>query len=71
MKKIFFLAMMLTMGLSAKAADCQDGPYGLQINGTKVVDAPKFGDPDMQGRVQYKAACVELAAGDISSAETA
>lgn len=65
MKKIIFLAMMLTMGMAAKAADCQDGPYGLQINGTKVVDAPKYGDPDYQGRVQYKASCVELAAGDI------
>ena len=47
------------------AADCADGPYGLQINGTKVVDAPKFGDPDAQGRVQYKAACVELKNGDV------
>lgn len=65
MKKIIFLAMMLTMGMAAKAADCQDGPYGLQINGTKVVDAPKYGDPDYQGRVQYKASCVELAAGDV------
>lgn len=65
MKKIFFLAMMLTIGLAAKAADCQDGPYGLQINGTKVVDAPKFGEPDIQGRIQYKAGCVELAAGDV------
>ena len=46
-------------------AECQDGPYGLQINGSKVVDAPKFGDPDAQGRVQYKASCVELAAGDV------
>ena len=64
MKKIFFLAMMLTMGLAAKA-QCQDGPYGLQINGTTVVDAPKFGDPDSDGRVQYKAGCVELKAGDV------
>jgi len=63
MKKILLFAVMLTMGLAAKA-ECQDGPYGLQINGSKVVDAPKFGDPDSQGRVQYKASCVELAAGD-------
>ena len=63
MKKILLLALMLTMGMVAKA-QCQDGPYGLQINGTTVVDAPKFGDPDYQGRVQYKAACVELAVGD-------
>lgn len=59
--------MMAAMMVSVlmQAADCQDGPYGLQINGTKVVDAPKYGDPDYQGRVQYKASCVELAAGDV------
>lgn len=63
MKKIFLFAMMLTMGLAAHA-QCQDGPYGLKINGTRVVDAPKFGEPDQQGRVQYKASCVALQAGD-------
>ena len=59
--------MMAAMIVSVlmQAAECQDGPYGLQINGSKVVDAPKYGDPDYQGRVQYKASCVELAAGDI------
>ena len=59
--------MMAAMMVSVlmQAAECQDGPYGLQINGTKVVDAPKYGDPDYQGRVQYKASCVELAAGDV------
>lgn len=45
--------------------DCQDGPYGLEINGTDIVNAPMFGEPDAQGRVQYKAACVELKANDI------
>ena len=64
MKKILLFAALLTLSLAAKA-ECQDGPYGLQINGSKVVDAPKFGEPDAQGRVQYKASCVELAAGDI------
>lgn len=64
MKKFFTLALVLTMGLVAKA-ECQDGPYGLQINGTKVVDAPKFGEPDAQGRAQYKAACVDLKSGDV------
>jgi hypothetical protein len=64
MKKIFALVALLTMGMVAAHAECQDGPYGLKINGSKVVDAPKFGDPDAQGRVQYKASCVELAAGD-------
>ena len=64
MKKIFTFVAMLAMGLAAYA-ECQDGPYGLQINGSQVVDAPKFGDPDMQGRVQYKASCVELKSGDV------
>lgn len=45
--------------------DCQDGPYGLQINGTTVVDAPLYGDPDYEGRKQYMASCVELEAGDV------
>ena len=43
---------------------CQDGPYGIQINGTTVIDAPSFGEPDAQGRAQYKASCVDLAVGD-------
>ena len=63
MKKIFaFLCVALCATMLYAA--CEDGPYGVQINGTTVVDAPKFGDPDYQGRVQYKAACVELAVGD-------
>lgn len=64
MKKLFLFVAMLTMGMVAKA-QCGDGPYGLQINGTKVVEAPEFGDPDAQGRAQYKASCVELKAGDV------
>ena len=64
MKKIFML-MAAALFAAGVMADCQDGPYGLQINGTKVVDAPKFGDPDAQGRVQYKASCVDLKVGDI------
>jgi len=64
MKKIFaFVCMALCATLLH--AECQDGPYGLQINGTKVVEAPKFGDTDAQGRVQYKASCVELKSGDV------
>ena len=64
MKKIFtlFAAALFVVNVMA---DCEDGPYGLQINGTTVVDAPKFGDSDAQGRVQYKASCVDLQAGDI------
>ena len=63
MKKILLFVAMLTMGLVAKA-ECTDGPYGLKINGTRVVEAPAFGDPDAQGRKQYKAGCVDLKAGD-------
>ena len=65
MRKTFLMMAALMVSVLMQAAECQDGPYGLQINGTKVVDAPKYGDPDYQGRVQYKASCVELAAGDI------
>ena len=65
MRKTFLMMAAMMVSVLMQAAECQDGPYGLQINGTKVVDAPKYGDPDYQGRVQYKASCVELAAGDI------
>ena len=65
MRKTFLMMAAMMVSVLMQAADCQDGPYGLQINGTKVVDAPKYGDPDYQGRVQYKASCVELAAGDV------
>jgi len=65
MKKILLFALLLTMGMAVRADECADGPYGLQINGNQVVDAPKFGDPDAQGRVQYKASCVDLKSGDV------
>ena len=65
MKKIFAIVCVALCTTMLYAADCQDGPYGLQINGSKVVEAPKFGDPDSQGRVQYKASCVELKSGDV------
>ena len=65
MRKTFLMMAAMMVSVLMQAAECQDGPYGLQINGTKVVDAPKYGDPDYQGRVQYKASCVELAAGDV------
>lgn len=45
--------------------ECQDGPYGLEINEKDIVNAPMFGDPDAQGRVQYKASCVDLKVGDV------
>ena len=65
MKKIFLLVAFMTMGwLGAQAQDCGDGPYGVQINGGTVVEAPAFGEADHQGRAQYKASCVELKAGD-------
>ena len=58
------LFVLLTLGWLAAKAECQDGPYGLKINNQTVIDAPKFGDPDAQGRAQYKASCVELNVGD-------
>ena len=61
-KVVVFLCVVLCAMMSYAA--CGDGPYGLQINGTQVVDAPLFGDPDSDGRVQYKAACVALKSGD-------
>lgn len=64
MKKILTICAALLCGMAAFSADCQDGPYGLKINGSRTVEAPKFGDPDAQGRVQYKASCVDLKAGD-------
>ena len=36
MKKIFTFVALLTMGLVAAHADCQDGPYALYVNGTSV-----------------------------------
>lgn len=61
------LSLFLTAVLCAAMlyAACGDGPYGLQINGSTVVDAPLYGDPDAQGRVQYRAVCVELKSGDV------
>lgn len=35
MKKILLFALMLSLGMAAKA-DCQDGPYALYVNGTSV-----------------------------------
>lgn len=63
MKKISVIWMMLLCA-TMSWADCQDGPYGLKINGQTVVEAPLYGEPDYQGRIQYKASCVELNAGD-------
>jgi len=36
MKKIFTMAMLLTMGIVAAQAECQDGPYALYVNGVSV-----------------------------------
>lgn len=64
MKKVLLIVAAFALGLMNVQAACEDGPYGLQINGSTVVDAPKYGDPDAQGRVQYRATCVELKSGD-------
>jgi len=63
--RILILSVLLLASVAMNAADCKDGPYGLQINGTTIVDAPKYGENDAQGRVQYKAACVALKEGDV------
>lgn len=36
MKKIFTMVMLLTMGIVAAQAECQDGPYALYVNGASV-----------------------------------
>lgn len=36
MKKIFTMVMLLTMGIVAAQAECQDGPYALYVNGVSV-----------------------------------
>lgn len=64
MKKVLLFLFTLLLYTGIYAADCLDGPYGLLINETKV-EAPAFGDPDHDGRKQYKAGCVQLRAGDV------
>lgn len=64
MKKLYFFLYGLICCISVYAVDCQDGPYGLLVNETKV-EAPAFGDPDYDGRKQYKAGCVKLSEGDV------
>ena len=64
MKKLYFFLYGLICCISVYAADCQDGPYGLLVNETKV-EASAFGDSDYEGRKQYKAGCVKLSEGDV------
>lgn len=64
MKKLYLLLCGLTLCATIFAADCQDGPYGLLVNQNKI-EAPAFGNPDYEGRKQYKASCVQLKAGDV------
>lgn len=64
MKKVLLFLFNVVLCTAIYAADCQDGPYGLLINSDKV-EAPAFSDPDGDGRKQYKAACVQLKAGDV------
>ena len=44
--------------------ECQDGPYGLIINGTDTVLAKAFDELDGAGRKQYQADSVVIKAGD-------
>ena len=64
MKKVLLFLSSILLYTGNYAADCLDGPYGLLVNETKV-EAPAFGDPDHDGRKQYKAGCVQLQAGDV------
>ncbi len=64
MKKVLLFLFSILLYTGVYAADCLDGPYGLLVNETKV-EAPAFGDPDHDGRKQYKAGCVQLQAGDV------
>ena len=65
MKKLFLFFSIVLCAVSVCAADCQDGPYGLLINGSTKVEASAWGDSDFEGRKQYKASCVKLSEGDV------
>ncbi len=65
MKKLFLFFGIVLYSVSVCAADCQDGPYGLLINGSTKVEASAMGSADYEGRKQYKASCVALKAGDV------
>ncbi len=65
MRKVLLFLFSLVVFSKAYSADCGDGPYGLLINGSTKVEAPAFGDPDHEGRKQYKAGCVKLSEGDV------
>lgn len=40
-------------------------PFSIRVNGKTDYPANPTGEPDMQGRTQYLASCVKLAAGDV------
>ena len=49
---------------SHQGQNCEDGPYGIQVNDTAVYAAELTGETDTEGRIQYLAH-VQLAAGDV------
>lgn len=59
MKKFFFLFFALAVSMSMTAE-----PFFVRVNGTTDYAAPKVGEADVQGRVQYASLGVALAAGD-------
>ena len=62
MKKIFTMVMLLTMGIVAAQAECQDGPYALYVNGVSVCTFEDAGlSPDQLPQLHAVAA---LQAGD-------
>lgn len=44
-------------------SNCNDGPYGIEVNGTDLYEANPTGEEDYDGRVQYMAS-VQLNVGD-------
>lgn len=60
MKKIYLFFFTLALCISAWAE-----PYFVRINGTTDYPAAAMSEADIQGRTQYKAACVALQAGDV------
>ena len=61
MKKVFLFAAMLAVSFASAFADCQDGPYDLYVNGTKVATftdagfAPDGTTPQLNASAAIKA----------------
>ena len=60
MKKVYLFFFALALCISVWAE-----PYFVRVNGTKDYAAVAMDEADMQGRTQYKTACIALQAGDV------